>query len=391
MGNCKRARSMEGQAVVNEEIRRQITDHMGRLEVAFRELDPEGRGYISHLDFRKALYIHCGLPYSAVGVLMGDVPSAGGMVDYTKWVTGFVANSRRTSGLTREYIRTHDELLTEMQAAIRSKFADVHAAFRTFDTNGDGLISLYEFKRALYLHLGVLPSHMDALFRYIDTNDSGYLNYDEWLNFFSQDFASQPGGTEGPVSALRKRVLQREMQRETQGSRSVPTLPGDAVPQSTFNDRTSILGMLDAKRSEGEIGVAPLRQMQLVDEIRALGLTPGKQVEFLRDLPVSTDKKVQVFRELQLSPVYESKFLADIRAMDYLRASLKDGGDKRGLEGLFVSPTREVALINDIRRTPINGNRKLGLLRDLPLSTSKKLDLVHELRLVEYVDDVYRE
>merc|ERR1712167_400971 len=86
--------NMEGQAVVNEEIRRQIMDHMGRLEVAFRELDPEGKGYISHLDFRKALYIHCGLPYSAVGVLMGDVPSAGGMVDYTKWVTDFVANSQ---------------------------------------------------------------------------------------------------------------------------------------------------------------------------------------------------------------------------------------------------------------------------------------------------------
>jgi hypothetical protein len=100
---------------------------------------------------------------------------------------------------------------------------------------------------------------------------------------------------------------------------------------------------------------------------------------------------VQVFRELQLSPVYESKFLADIRAMDYLRSSLKDGGDKKGLEGLFVSPTREVALVNDIRRTPVTTDRKLGLLRDLPLSTSKKLDLVHELRLVEYIDDVYRE
>jgi Ca2+-binding EF-hand superfamily protein len=384
---------MEGQAVVNEEIRRQIMDHMGRLEVAFRELDPEGKGYISHLDFRKALYIHCGLPYSAVGVLMGDVPSAGGMVDYTKWVTEFVANSRKTTGLTREYIRTHDELLTEMQAAIRSKFADVHGAFRTFDTNGDGLISLYEFKRALYLHLGVLPSHMDALFRYIDTNDSGYINYDEWLQFFASDFNAQPGGSGagGPISPLRKRVLQREMQRAGTTPSSVPLLPGNAVPQSTYNDRTSILGMLDAKRAEGEIGVAPLRQMQLVDEIRALNLAPGKQVEFLRDLPVSTEKKVQVFRELQLSPVYESKFLADIRAMDYLRASLKTGGDKRGLEGLFVSPTREVALINDIRRTPLSGNRKLGLLRDLPLSTSKKLDLAHELRLVEYIDDVYRE
>lgn len=364
-------------------------DHMGRLEVAFRDLDPEGRGYISHLDFRKALYIHCGLPYSAVGNLMGDVPSAGGMVDYTKWVTQFMANSRKTAGLTREYVRTHDELLSEMQKAIRAKFSDIQGAFRTFDTNGDGLISLYEFKRALYLHLGVLPSHMDALFRYIDTNDSGYINYDEWLNFFGQDFGSQQGTSEGPLSPLRKRVLGRELQRAGAAPSGVPPLSGAAVPDSSKSNRSSILGMLDAKRSEGELGVAPLRQMQLVDEIRALNLAPGKQVEFLRDLPVSAEKKVQVFRELQLSPVYESKFLADIRAMDYLRASLKDGGDKRGLEGLFVSPTREVALINDIRRTPIAGNRKLGLLRDLPVSTSKKLDLMHELRLVEYIDDVY--
>lgn len=36
--------NMDGQAVVNEEIRRQIMDHMGKLEVAFRELDPEGKG-----------------------------------------------------------------------------------------------------------------------------------------------------------------------------------------------------------------------------------------------------------------------------------------------------------------------------------------------------------
>ena len=35
---------MDGQAVINEEIRRQIMDHMGKMEVAFRELDPEGKG-----------------------------------------------------------------------------------------------------------------------------------------------------------------------------------------------------------------------------------------------------------------------------------------------------------------------------------------------------------
>merc|ERR1711865_1198685 len=380
---------------VQDEIRRQVLDHIGRLETSFREQDPEGKGYISHLDFRKALYLCCGLPYSAVGVLMGDVPSVGGMVDYTKWSSQFVASSRRTAGLTREYVRTHDDLLKELQHQIKSKFSDLHAAFRTFDDNGDGLVSLYEFKRSLYLHLGVLPSHMDALFRYIDHNDSGYINYDEWLQFFAQDFntsrASLSNTAGAPISQLRRRVMQREMQHAAPVAPTVPAI-GNSVGQTSFADRSSILDMVESKVSEGQINVNPLRQMQLVDEIRALDLPAAKQIEFLRNLPVSTDKKVQVFRELQLSPCYESKFLADIRAMDYLRSSMKENGsDRRGLEGLFVGPTREVALVNEIRRTPLSSARKLGLLKDLPLSTSKKLDLIHELRLVQYIDDVYKE
>jgi len=381
---------------VHDEIRRQIMDHLGRLESYFRTADPEGKGYISHLDFRKALYECCGLPYSAVGVLMGDVPSVGGMVDYTKWASQFVASSRRTAGLAQEYVRTHDDLLKELQHQIKNKFQDLHAAFRTFDTNGDGLVSLYEFKRALYLHLGVLPSHMDALFRYIDHNDSGYINYDEWLQFFSQDLnqhsASLSDTAGAPLSALRRRVMQREVQHAAPTSATVPALGSSGVPTTSFADRSSILDMVESKVAEGQINVNPLRQMQLVDEIRSLNLPAAKQVEFLRNLPVSTDKKVQVFRELQLSPVYESKFLADIRAMDYLRHSMKEGGgDRRGLEGLFVGPTREVALVNEIRRTPVTSQRKLGLLQDLPISTSKKLDLIHELRLVQYIDDVYKE
>jgi len=381
---------------VQDEIRRQIMDHIGRLETSFREMDPEGKGYISHLDFRKALYLCCGLPYSAVGVLMGDVPTTGGMVDYTKWSSQFVASSRRTAGLTQEYMRTHDDLLKELQHQIKSKFSDLHAAFRTFDNNGDGLVSLYEFKRSLYLHLGVLPSHMDALFRYIDHNDSGYINYDEWLQFFAQDFntsrASLSNTAGAPISPLRRRIMQREMQHAAPVAPTVPSIGDSGIKRSSFSDRSSILDMVESKVAEGQINVNPLRQMQLIDEIRALNLPAAKQVEFLRNLPVSTDKKVQVFRELQLSPVYESKFLADIRAMDYLRSSMKENGsDRRGLEGLFVGPTREVALVNEIRRTPVSSAGKLGLLQDLPLSTSKKLDLIHELRLVQYIDDVYKE
>eukprot|EP00658_Telonema_sp_P-2_P028121 TRINITY_DN2160_c0_g1_i2.p1 TRINITY_DN2160_c0_g1~~TRINITY_DN2160_c0_g1_i2.p1 ORF type:complete len:404 (-),score=109.34 TRINITY_DN2160_c0_g1_i2:190-1401(-) len=381
---------------VQDEIRRQVLDNLGRLEGYFRSADPEGRGYISHLDFRKGLYESCGLPYSAVGVLMGDVPTVGGMVDYTKWCSQFVASSRRTAALTQDYVRTHDDLLKEVQFQIQHKFSDLRAAFRTFDTNGDGLVSLYEFKRALYLHLGVLPSHMDALFRYIDHNDSGYINYDEWLQFFAQDFNqynARIGETTGaPISALRRRVMQREVQHAQPTPSAVPAIGQSGIPTAEFSDRSAILDMVESKVAEAQINVNPLRQMQLVDEIRELNLPPAKQVEFLRNLPITTDKKVQVFRELQLSPAHESKFLADIRAMDYLRASMKEGGnDRKGLEGLFVGPTREVALVNEIRRTPVTAGRKLGLLQDLPISTSKKLDLIHELRLVQYIDDVYKE
>ena len=41
--------------------------------------------------------------------------------------------------------------------------------------------------------------------------------------------------------------------------------------------------------------------MQLVDEIRALRLDPERQMETLRDLPISADKKIDLFRELQLN------------------------------------------------------------------------------------------
>merc|ERR1712166_467523 len=218
----------------------------------------------------------------------------------------------------------------------------------------------------------------------------------EWLQFFAQDFnqynASLGETTGAPISALRRRVMQREVQHAKPTASTVPALGDSGIPRTNFADRSSLLDMVESKVSEGQINVNPLRQMQLVDEIRAMNMTAAKQVDFLRNLPVSTDKKVQVFRELQLGPGQESAFLADIRAMDYLRSSMKEGGgDRRGLEGLFVGPTREVALVNDIRRMPVTSSRKLGLLQDLPISTSKKLDLVHELRLVQYIDDVYKE
>jgi len=44
-----------------------------------------------------------------------------------------------------------------------------------------------------------------------------------------------------------------------------------------------------------------------------------------------------------------------------------------------------------IRKTNISPQYKIRMVKDLPVSTQKKLELVHELRMAEAMDDIIRE
>jgi hypothetical protein len=133
--------------------------------------------------------------------------------------------------------------------------------------------------------------------------------------------------------------------------------------------------------------------MQLVDEIRALRLQPERQMETLRDLPISADKKIDLFRELQLSSATESSFLSDMRSVDYMRSSLSHTNPvRRSAEHVLrAAPQTETKLIDEVRRMPVSDARRASMLKDLPISTGKKIDMMQGLRLTNYVDGVYKQ
>jgi len=204
---------------------------------------------------------------------------------------------------------------------------------------------------------------------------------------------------EQPTSALARRIAEGASQRSAthQASLEAGHLPirSSTIPPagpSAKSHVNSITDVLSGRRATGEVHVSAVREMQLLDEIRALRLDSERQMELLRDLPVSADKKIDFFRELQLSSAVESSFLTDMRNVDYMRASLSHTNPvRRSAENVLrAAPEREMKLISEIRRMPISDTRRGQLLRDLPISTPKKLDLVQEMKLTDYVDSVYK-
>lgn len=68
-------------------------------------------------------------------------------------------------------------------------------------------------------------------------------------------------------------------------------------------------------------------------------------------------------------------------------------GESNELSGMLLPASTGAARadLQQIRKTSISPQYKIRMVKDLPLSTQKKLELVHELRMAESMDDIIRE
>lgn len=75
----------------------------------------------------------------------------------------------------------------------RERVLELHDTFRIFDKNGDGLITPAEIGTVL-VALGQRPSmkELKALIKSVDTNKSGSLDFDEFLQIFLKKIAADP-------------------------------------------------------------------------------------------------------------------------------------------------------------------------------------------------------
>jgi len=318
----------------------------------------------------------------------------------TSSYTGRPGAGFRDRSVNTRYLNDGDDSLCDAHALVTDKSHDIMAACGKFDHERTGKVSKHDLRRILFNELQIFPSHMDELMKTVDTDGRGEVVFGEWLSNYNRGLPSSRSRAAAPVepvSSLRSRI------DAGLGLRSIThttSLEKDHLPvqSTTLHARgpsatihvPSILDVIQGRRAETQINVAPVREMQLLDEIRALRLPVDKQMQFLRDLPVSADKKIDYFRELQMKPNMEASYVTDLHVTDYLRSTIQHGNPlKRNAEKVLRNtPQRELSLVGQVQRMPLSSASRIALIRDLPTTASKKLDLVHELRCADYVDSL---
>eukprot|EP00929_Paragymnodinium_shiwhaense_P085342 TRINITY_DN4574_c0_g2_i1.p1 TRINITY_DN4574_c0_g2~~TRINITY_DN4574_c0_g2_i1.p1 ORF type:complete len:419 (+),score=75.65 TRINITY_DN4574_c0_g2_i1:96-1352(+) len=117
-----------------------------------------------------------------------------------------------------------DSKLMEIHMAIKQAGAtDIAGAFRGFDLDGNGYITMEEFHQGIYsLNLGLTPQQIQWLMGWIDHNKDGYIAYNE--------FVEQMGRLEQQQQQM---IMQQQMQQPMmQQPLMQPQMGGYTHPQA---------------------------------------------------------------------------------------------------------------------------------------------------------------
>jgi chromosome segregation ATPase len=140
----------------------------------------------------------------------------------------------------------------------------VEQTFRAFDTNGDGLISRYEFEKGLrILAVDLTPKLIDQLMSHVDTNNSGFIDYREFRRQFS--------GNRGFDNSELKRENERLYERLRELERSIRNKDSDdAIRQKEAEHVRAMQVTWGQQRAQFEATIANL-QHQLALSMKNAG------------------------------------------------------------------------------------------------------------------------
>jgi len=93
-----------------------------------------------------------------------------GTIDYDEFVTWMMITQR---GVMHKKVK--EDLRTPADV--------IRASFRAWDQNGNGLISQDEIRKVLSDACGLAPKDVQVLAQVMDTDDDGYIDYDEFCAF----------------------------------------------------------------------------------------------------------------------------------------------------------------------------------------------------------------
>jgi len=262
----------------------------GRVVDLFKKIDGDGSNTVDKKEFRKAIRA---LGFSPDFYLNADVDAVfdaldedgGGSLDLLeltkKLKPSTVATNKfrlrkKTEGRRGQALASHVKLVSSADKSATQQLAEVLAAnrvriidlFRSWDEDGDGLISKKEFGRAMgVLGFDAPKAAVDGLFGEWDKDGSGVLEFKELTKILQHGPKAAPAPAPAPVGppiVIAKSVAISE---------ALDALRAGATSRlsqlSSLGTRLSSLEMqAQAKKEYAQVSHAALLQRQLLNAMR---------------------------------------------------------------------------------------------------------------------------
>uniref|UniRef100_A0A8C6Z091 Calcium-binding protein 2-like n=1 Tax=Nothoprocta perdicaria TaxID=30464 RepID=A0A8C6Z091_NOTPE len=143
-------------------------EEIEELKQAFREFDKDHDGYISYKDLGECMRT------------MGYMPTEMELIELSQQITGGKVD--------------FDDFVELMGPKMLAETADMigikelRDAFREFDTNGDGQISIAELREAMRKLLGQQLNYreVDEILKDVDLNGDGLVDFEEFVRMMSR-------------------------------------------------------------------------------------------------------------------------------------------------------------------------------------------------------------
>nr|XP_056707780.1 calcium-binding protein 2 isoform X2 [Euleptes europaea] len=143
-------------------------EEIEELREAFREFDKDRDGYISYKDLGECMRT------------MGYMPTEMELIELSQQITGGKVDFEDFVDLMGP------KMLAETADMIGVK--ELRDAFREFDTNGDGQISVAELREAMRKLLGQQLNYreVDEILKDVDLNGDGLVDFEEFVRMMSR-------------------------------------------------------------------------------------------------------------------------------------------------------------------------------------------------------------
>ncbi|XP_065492231.1 calcium-binding protein 2 isoform X3 [Caloenas nicobarica] len=157
------------QSIAITQLDRELrSEEIEELKQAFREFDKDRDGYISYKDLGECMRT------------MGYMPTEMELIELSQQITGGKVD--------------FDDFVELMGPKMLAETADMigikelRDAFREFDTNGDGQISMAELREAMRKLLGQQLNYreVDEILKDVDLNGDGLVDFEEFVRMMSR-------------------------------------------------------------------------------------------------------------------------------------------------------------------------------------------------------------